>query len=152
MVNTIEALSPVLAKLDPLEKGLITAYLVYGKDLANKNLSENDLKNLGLRYSDYEIIKKLEKAFVSGLGIWDFLTDKDTNYGKQLDICINEVLCKALNKSKPRFHHSYNTWEGVLEREKWIVTSFIERFWDGLSDEDKLELIKGLEDELKKQV
>ncbi len=38
---------------------------------------------------------------------------------------------------------------GIIEREKWIVESFIEKFWENLSEEEKLKLLKNIERDLK---
>ncbi len=147
MYTVYEAISPVTDKMKPGERGVIAAYLLYGKDVEEK-LNES-LEELGRKWNTEKIAEALNDAFVSGLGIWDVVVGRDNNYGRQIDICIHQVLCKVLDKSKPRFKHSYDQWEGIIEREQWIVQTFLERFWDGLSQEEKMAILKGMEKELK---
>ena len=150
MYTVYEAISPVVDKMEPKERGIIVAYLLYGKDLKEKSFPVNRLIRLGSEFNTSQIAELINDAFTSGFGILDIITSRDDNYGKQLDICINEVLCKALVKSKPRFRYSFQEWNGIIEREKWIVDAFMERFWDGLKEKEKLELLNGIEDELRK--
>jgi uncharacterized protein YaaW (UPF0174 family) len=149
MYKVYDAISPVVNKMEPKERGIIVAYLLYGKDLENKNITKDELLKLGTEFDASKISQKLNDAFRKGLGVIDEIAGRDDNYGLQIDYCINEVLYKALEKSKPLFRHGSEEWDGIIEREQWIVNTFIERFWDGLKEEYKLELLKGIEDELK---
>lgn len=155
MVTIRKAIFPVVNSMDRRNRGLVLAYLYYGRDI-DKHITQDGellypfLEQLGIRATPDLIASLMNNAFISGFGIMDMISGKECNYGLQLDYTINKILTKVFNKSRPFFKHDKETFKGVLERERWIVDSFIERFWQGLSEEDKANIIKGLEGELKK--
>ncbi len=150
-----EAIEPVIAYLETKgeeglrTKGLIVAYLTFGKELTEGKVKveEKNLIRYGRSFNPCQIADLINAAFKEGLGLFDKLRGRDDNYGVQLDILL-EVLSKKLSQ-KREFKNDPCTWEGIVEREIALLEDYVQLWWKHLSEAEKRELLKLLSEDLK---
>ncbi len=149
---------PILHSMDVYEKGLIEGFFRFGDKFLSKletwdkfsstKDTEVYLIVLGQEFDVEGRALDMQYLIQKGFMLVDTIRGLD-HYGKQIDYTIKKVLLKAFNKTKPRFKYNYDTIEGVKEREEWIIHVLLEKFWDGLSEEDKIALVREIEEDLK---
>lgn len=152
-ISTETCVGKIVDKMSDPEKGLLGCILEWGKDL-NEKCSDiiNDQKKLseyGKTIQKDRIGKKMNEAFELGVGVMDIFKDIPDNYGKQLDMVINEVLVKALKTSKPYFGNHFESLEGTIAREQWITEKMMESVIAAMDDDTKKEFTKQVEQMLK---
>ena len=154
-MEVCEAIEPVIRYLDGKgeeglrTKGLMVAYLTFGKELAEGKVAvdEKDLIRYGKSFDACNIADLLNAAFKEGLGLFDKLRGRDDNYGVQLDLIL-EVLLEKLSQ-KGKIESDPCTWEGVVEREVALVEDYIQIWWENLPEEERRNIIKLLSEDLK---
>jgi len=145
-------ISSVIYEMSDEEKGMLKASLLYGKDLEKKlgNFldSPEKLAEYGKDVTAKWVTDQLDAAFTKGTGFMDTLTGKKLNYGKHLDVVINEVLVKSLKSEKPKFTQDAKTDAGAIQRENWIVENLLDFFIINLNQEDRMQFAKEIIEEL----
>jgi hypothetical protein len=131
------------------EKGLLKAFLLYGADFQDADhFTSDNLKQMGEDVTGGWVSDRLKELFKEGLGVVDKVRNISDNYGKQLDITIKKVLAKKLKISKPFFLCDANTFEGVIERESWIVEKLMASIYENMDEATKREMAKNIEEYL----
>ena len=157
MANHQECISTVIEKMETDEKGRLKCIMVYGKkikdDEALKTMldSTEALNKYGEDVTADWVSTQLEDIFTEGFGLMDALKDISYNYGKQLDVTINEFLVKSLKISKPIFSKDADTVEGAIQREIWISEQLMDSIIKNMDDDVKKEFVKQIAETMKEK-
>ncbi len=156
MIELDKTIEPVLAKMSDEEKGLLRCILTYGKDVNNKASDIiNDRKKLAdysKRFFTYTIPESLNMAFETGTAFKDYVINNiHNNYGKQLDMVINEVLVTSLKVTKPMFSAGIDEEKGVLQRENWITEKIMDSMITSMDEDARKEFVNQVEKMLKEK-
>jgi len=155
MAKHQECISTVIDKMENEEKGILKCVLCYGKKLqeeAGKIInSPDELKKYGKDITSDWVSTQLEDIFTEGIGIIDVFKDISYNYGKQLDVTINEVLVKSLKVTKPMFSKDAGTVEGAIQREGWIVEKLMDSLIINMDEDARKELTNQIGEMLKEK-
>jgi len=153
--NLAFLLNSEINRMGDMEKGLLKALLLYGnkieKKLGDILGSAEKLAEYGQDVTGEWAAVMFEKAFTKGTGFEDALTGKSFNYGKQLDVACKKYVAKSLKLPNPKFTNAADTVEGALEREKWITEKFVENFVSSMTEEERLEIAKHIQEELRNE-
>jgi len=146
MAKIEDCISTVINKMEAEEKGILKCVILYGKKLQIKAgeiiNSTEELKQFGNDVTTEWVSKELENIFTEGIGLVDVVRDIAYNYGKELDITINEILVKSLNATKPIFSKDLGTLEGAIQREEWIAEKLMDAIIANMNEDVKQEFAK----------
>jgi len=149
------SIAGVINRMTPEEKGMLKVLLLYGSQAEKKAgdiiRSPENLREYGKDVNSEWFTDQLNKAFTTGTGFMDYVLGRNLNYGKQLDIAINDYLVKAFNIDKPTFTNSLDTIEGAMQRETWIMKCFLSVLVSSMSENERYEIIIQVNEELKKE-
>ena len=143
MQTIFDMIDEVVSKMSLAEKGFLNLVLIHGKNLQNTHgnkLSETSFLEYYGNVSSQDISTKINNAYISGIGLWDAITEKEFDYGLQVDDVIRNVLVKGLKTVNPSFKDNYGSKEGCLSREKWITEKMLEKMWESMPEEAKKEI------------
>ena len=151
--NLSFSITHVVNRMRNDEKGMLKALLLFGKN-AEKEAghilsSPEKLAEYGKDVTGEWVAARIDDAFTAGTGLMDWLTGHSFNYGKQLDLTINEHLINSLKVPKPKFSLNANTVEGAIERENWIVEALLDTFISNMTETERLDLITAINEEMK---
>jgi len=153
--NLAFSITGVVNRMGDMEKGLLKAQLLHGKNVEKKLGdvlgSAEELAKYGQDVTGEWVADMLEKTFTKGIGFVDMLTNRNFNYGKQLDVAIKDYVAKSLKLPKPKFTNDPNTVEGAIEREKWITEKFVENFVSSMTEKERLEIAEHIREELRNE-
>ena len=142
-MRIVEAIREVVDRMDDRTRGLVVAFLKYGRKISRMDLDEGDIKRMGREADAEEIAALMNKAFLEGHGLWDRLKGRSDNYGAQLDEAV-KVLSRGMKVEPPVFMYGSETMKGIEEREEWIVETINGQFWDELPDDAKVEILTNM--------
>jgi len=155
MAKHQECISSVINNMEDEEKGMLKCVLCYGKNLqeeAGKIINSPDkLKKYGADVTSDWVSTQLEDIFTEGIGIVDVFKDISYNYGKQLDVTINEVLVKSLKVTKPIFSKDASTVAGAIQREGWIAEKLMDSLITNMDEDARKELVNQIGEMLKEK-
>jgi uncharacterized protein YaaW (UPF0174 family) len=155
MAKHQDCITGVINKMGPEEKGMLKCILLYGKKLQEEAgriiSSPEELKNFGRDVSAEWVSTELEDIFTEGIGILDVFQDIAFNYGKQLDVTINDVLVKSLKVPKPMFTKDVGTIEGAIQRERWIAEKLMDSLIMNMDENARKEMAKQIGELLKEK-
>jgi len=146
----------VVYKMEDEERGMLKCVLSFkGKNFKKEAGdivgSSERLKEFGKDVTGDWVAERLGEIFTEGTGFVDTVTSTQYNYGKQLDIVINKILVKSLKVSKPFFSKAADTYEGAVQREKWIVQKLMDSIIDNMDENEKKEFVKQVEEMIKEK-
>jgi uncharacterized protein YaaW (UPF0174 family) len=148
MATQQECIQAVVEKMDSAEKGMLKCILLYGKkfkeDPALQTMlnSADALGKFGEDVTADWVSVQLKEVFTEGFGFADAIKDISNNYGKQLDVTINDVLVKSLKVPKPIFQKSCDTVDGAIQREMWIAEQLMDAMIKNMDGDAKKEFVK----------
>ena len=157
MAKHQECLSEVIDQMDNDEKGILKCILLYGKKIKDDEAlqtmlkSTDALKKFGEDIDVEWISNKLEDIFTEGFGFVDAIKDISYNYGKQLDVTINEILTKSLKVPKPIFSGNYDTIDGTIQRESWIAEQLMDSIIGTMDADAKKEFVQHIAEVMKEK-
>jgi uncharacterized protein YaaW (UPF0174 family) len=138
-------ISTVIDGMENEEKGMLKCVLFYGKKLqeeAGKIVnSPEELRKYGENVTGDWVSEQLEDIFTEGVGLTDKFQDISYNYGKQLDVTINDVLVTSLKVTKPMFSKDAGTVEGAIQREGWIAEKLMDSLITNMDEDARKELV-----------
>ena len=143
-------IEPVIMRMSQEEKGMLRCILEYGKEVNEKASSiiedTSRLGEYGRNLNEEWVTQELNSAFEVGTGFMDqVINDVHNNYGKQLDIVINEVLIQSLKVTKPFFSSDIDEKKGVLQREQWITEKLMDSMIAAMDEDAKKEFVHQVE-------
>jgi len=146
------AITGVINRMSPEEKGMLKAWLLYGdkleKEAGNIINSQAKLQEFGKDVTSQWVIDQLGDAFKKGFGFTDEITGKSYNYGRQLDEVIS-YLVKSFKITKPKFTKDVESIDGALEREYWVLETLLGRFISAMTPEERKNMITVIDNELR---
>ena len=153
-IKVYDMIKDVIPKMANKEKGVLKVFLLAGNKYAEQGYNidnDNTMIDFGKYVDATWVAKEMEAVFEEGFGFWDAMLCVTDNYGKQLDMTIEQVLSKALGLEIPTMQYVNHCVAGVLEREKWITEKLIDEYIKGLPENEKRELSKQIIDSLRKK-
>jgi len=157
MAKHQECISAVIEKMEADERGMLKCIMENGKKIKENEAlktmldSTEALKKHGKDVTADWVSVQLEDIFTEGFGFMDVFKGISHNYGKQLDVTINEILVKSLKVSKPIFSKNADTVEGAIQREIWIAEQLMDSIIKNMDDEVKKEFAKQIAETMKEK-
>jgi uncharacterized protein YaaW (UPF0174 family) len=157
MAKHYECIQEIVEKMEPAEKGMLKCILIYGKNIKEDSAlqtmlnSTDALEKYGEDVTTDWVSAQLEDVFTEGFGFVDAIKDISYNYGRQLDVTINEVLAKSLKVHKPIFQKNYDTVDGAIQRETWIAEQLMDSMIKNMDEDVKKEFINQIATEMVKK-
>ena len=135
-------ISSVIEKMNAEQKGILWLYLEHGRDVndyAGSTLkSPEQLRSIGETITAHKIASKMFDAIRKGMGVHDILVKcLDEYYGRQMDLVIKEVFIDGMGMPVPSFVNHADTWDGAVERERYIAEKILDKAIESMTEADK---------------